>query len=173
MATAGEKQRTLNELLEQGVVLVQLDARRPGVRVPDELKEDMQLRLNFNYRKGKGDLVVNEWGLRETLSFKGRWFAVSVPWSAVYVAHLHGAEPVLFPEDMPEEMIEEALTRMQRAGYSLEELEEKRPQPLWKGREPQPAPAKAPAPAAAKPPEGPAPELAPAGARRGHLRLVK
>jgi stringent starvation protein B len=161
MATANEKFRVVNELVSRGVVLVQLDARRPGVKVPGFLKDDPQLRLNFNHVRGRGDLVVNHWGIRETLQFKGSWFPVSVPWSAVYVAHLHDAEPKVFAEDMPEEMVQEAMERMQRAGRSLEELEEKRPRPLWKERAEEGSATAEPATQSVSSP------------RRGHLRLVK
>jgi stringent starvation protein B len=183
MATGNEKFRFVSEKITQGVVLVQLDARRPGVKVPGFLKDDPMLRLNFNHLKGKGDLVVNAWGIRETLSFKGSWFPVSIPWSAVYIAHLHTDEPKVFAEDMPEEMINRAMEQMQRVGASLEELEEKRPRPVWKTRPPEAAPkpeavsasdgpsaSEAPAPAAQA---EPMPETASVGARRGHLRLVK
>jgi stringent starvation protein B len=179
MATPAEKQRYVAEKITQGVVLIQLDARRPGVKLPGFLKDDPMLRLNFNHLKGKGDLVVNAWGIRETLSFKGSWFPVSVPWSAVYLAHVHGEEePKVFAEDMPEEMIERAMEQMQRVGHSLADLEEKRPRPVWQTRTPE-APAPVPAAAEAAPaasaekPVEPQPEVATAGARRGHLRLVK
>ena len=184
MATAAEKHRFVSEKITQGVVLIQLDARRPGVKVPGFLKEDPMLRLNFNHLKGRGDLVVNAWGIRETLSFKGSWFPVSIPWSAVYIAHLHSDPPKVFAEDMPEEMIERAMEQMQRVGHSLEELEEKRPRSVWKhrtGEAPAGTEAAPQTPAASvaaedEPRPGdrhPPPEPAPVGARRGHLRLVK
>jgi stringent starvation protein B len=134
MATAGEKEQMFKNLLEQGVVMLQFDARRPGVSVPSHLQSDMELRLNFNHRKGKGDLVVNAWGVRETLSFGGRWTPVSVPWEAVYLLTVQGADTIVYPEDLPEEIVQAALAQMQLQGYSLEALEENRPRPLWSAR---------------------------------------
>lgn len=176
MANPQEKQSVLGTLLEKGVVMLHLDARRPGVRVPDYLKNETWLRLNFNHAKGRADLVVNDWGIRETLRFQGAWFPVSVPWSAVFAMSLpeHAEQPTIFAEDLPEEMVEAALARLQREGYSLEELELKRPQPLWTrpGEVPPAAtPAPRPQPAEAEDQQTPPP---PDGEiRRGHLRLVK
>lgn len=179
MATPVEKQSVLGSLVEKGVVMLHLDARRPGVRVPDYLKNETWLRLNFNHAKGRADLVVNDWGVRETLRFQGSWFPVSVPWSAVFAMSLpeQAEQPTIFAEDLPEEMVEAALARLQREGYTLEELELKRPQPLWKDSEAPAAPAPRPQPAvlakddaddAAPPPPPVDGEI-----RRGHLRLVK
>ena len=177
MATPAEKQQSLSTLMEKGVVMLHLDARRPGVRVPEHLKTQSWLRLNFNHQKGKGDIQVNEWGLRETLRFNGQWSAVAVPWSAIFALSLpeQADAPTIFAEDLPEEMVEAALARLQREGASLEELEEKRPVPLWPARPatpvsvaPAPRPEPLPTPIASAPPP-PAPEAP----KRSHLRLVK
>jgi stringent starvation protein B len=174
MGTPADKQSSLNGLVQKGVVMLHLDARRPGVRVPDYLKNQEWLRLNFNHAKGRADLVVNDWGVRETLRFNGAWFPVSVPWSAVFAMSQPDQtdQPTIFPEDLPEEMVEAALARLQREGYSLEELEMNRPQALWsekrKARASHAPAQPAPSEAEATPPAEPTP-----GVRRGHLRLVK
>ena len=87
------------------------------------------------------------------------------------VAQLHEAEPKVFAEDMPEEMVQEAMERMQRAGRGLEELEEKRPRPLWK--EKSPAEERKPEAVAVAAPAVSTASVASTGPRRGHLRLVK
>lgn len=176
MATPAEKQLALSQLMEKGVVMLHLDARRPGVRVPDHLKRESWLRLNFNHSKGKGDLQVNDWGVRETLRFNGQWTPVAVPWSAVFAISLpdQADAPTIFAEDLPEEMVEAALARLQREGRSLEELEEKRPVPLWPARPTTPlsaAPTPPPSPAPAAAPPAPPPEAE--TPKRSHLRLVK
>jgi stringent starvation protein B len=173
MPTQVDKQSCLQELLPKGVVMLHLDARRPGVRVPDYLKTQEWLRLNFNHSKGRADLVVNDWGIRETLRFNGAWFPVSVPWSAVFALSRpdQAEQPSIFAEDLPEEMVEAALARLQKDGYGLEELEMNRPKPLHAKPAPQPSPAAAPQPraeAAPAPPSSNTQEI-----RRGHLRLVK
>ena len=111
---APEKKDRLLAALERGLVMVHLDARRPGVLVPPDLRCESHLRLNLSYRfvihgpHGRpqpSDLSVGEWGLRSTLSFSGRPFTVAVPWSALFaitskVTH----EFWMFPEDMPTEL---------------------------------------------------------------------
>lgn len=191
MATPDEKQAVLDRLVTEGVVMLHLDARRPGVKVPTHLKNEMQLRLNFNHLRGKRDLAINGWGVRESLSFGGIWSQVAVPWSAIYALSAEGKEPLVFPEDLPEEMVEAALARLQREGASAEEAPSSRParsvrpRPAAVAEAPPPAPA-APSVVTAVPSLVPAPEplaaaeesprvesAEPTPARRGHLRLVK
>jgi len=177
MPTPSDKQSSLRDLLPKGVVMLHLDARRPGVRVPDYLKTQEWLRLNFNHSKGRGDLMVNDWGVRETLRFNGAWFPVSVPWSAVFALSIpeQAEQPTIFAEDLPEEMVEAALARLQKEGYGLEELEMKRPQSLWAAKpSPQPVPAPAPSAVAEESASAEVPPPSSSGEiRRGHLRLVK
>src|SRR5450432_3663292 len=63
-----DKKARLLASLERGMTMVHLDARRPGVLVPDHLKKEPQLLLNLSYRFTPPDLTVSEWGLRETLT---------------------------------------------------------------------------------------------------------
>ena len=102
---ASEKKDRLLAALERGLVMVHLDARRPGVLVPPELRCESHLRLHLSYKFVPPDLSVGEWGIRSTLSFSGKRFTVAVPWSALFaitskVTH----EFWMFPEDMPTEL---------------------------------------------------------------------
>ena len=102
---ASEKKDRLLAALERGLVMVHLDARRPGVLVPADLRCESHLRLHLSYKFVPPDLTVGEWGIRSTLSFSGRRFTVAVPWSALFaitskVTH----EFWMFPEDMPVEL---------------------------------------------------------------------
>ncbi len=102
---ASEKKDRLLAALERGLVMVHLDARRPGVLVPPELRCESHLRLHLSYKFVPPDLAVGEWGIRSTLSFSGRRFTVALPWSALFaitskVTH----EFWMFPEDMPAEL---------------------------------------------------------------------
>jgi stringent starvation protein B len=101
-----EKKQRLLQALGQGMVMVHLDARRPGVAVPEALKSEPHLRLNLSYRFDPPDLSVNEWGIRATLSFSGKRFTVAVPWSSLFAMTGHGTKEFwLYPEDMPKELI--------------------------------------------------------------------
>ena len=63
---ASEKKDRLLAALERGMVMVHLDARRPGVIVPTELRCESHLRLHLSYRFDPFDLSVGEWGMRST-----------------------------------------------------------------------------------------------------------
>jgi stringent starvation protein B len=102
---ASEKKDRLLAALELGLVMVHLDARRPGVLVPADLRCESHLRLHLSYKFVPPDLSVGEWGIRSTLSFSSKRFTVAVPWSALFaitskVTH----EFWMFPEDMPAEL---------------------------------------------------------------------
>ena len=155
MATPAEKQAQLEKLLEHGVVMVHLDARQPGVKVPAGLKTEVDSKLNFNHQKGRGDLRVSS-GASETLRFRGEWFPVSVPWCAVYLLAPQGEDPIIFAEDFPEELIERAMVKLQQEGHSLEDLEERRPRSVWANKNPvAPAPQAKPEPVPGASPDEP------------------
>lgn len=104
---AAEKKERLLAVLEQGMVMVHLDARRPGVMVPAALRSEAHLRLNLSYRFDPPDLSVSEWGVRSTLSFSGNRFTVGVPWSALFAITSHGTKEFwMYPDDMPPELVQ-------------------------------------------------------------------
>lgn len=102
-----EKKERLLAALEKGMVMVHLDARRPGVLVPQPLREEAHLRLNISYRFDPPDLSVGEWGVRSTLSFSGSRFTVAIPWSALFAITSHVSKEFwMYPDDMPPELIQ-------------------------------------------------------------------
>jgi stringent starvation protein B len=107
-----DKKSRLLKALDSGMTQVHLDARRPGVLVPKRFLDDHHLVLNISYRFDPPDLTVNDWGVRETLSFGGERFTVGIPWSAVYAIASHVSHDFfMFPEDMPEELLEGAVEK--------------------------------------------------------------
>ncbi len=101
------KKTLCNELLEIGMVMVVVDARRSGVLVPVHLLGDPKLRLNLSFQFG-APLTIEDWGIRATLSFNKSPFDCILPWEAVYVVFSHiRNEPYVFPDDVPEEVLEE------------------------------------------------------------------
>lgn len=104
-----EKKDRVLEALEEGMTQLHLDARRPGVLVPESFRQEHHLVLNVSYRFDPPDLSVSEWGVRQTLSFGGSRFTVGVPWSALYaVASLTTRAFWMFPDDMPQELADSA-----------------------------------------------------------------
>ncbi len=83
------KRQIIERLLGQGMVLVHLDARVPGTRVPEKLGSDPQLRLNLSYRFSSRDLEVGEEWISCTLSFSGMPFRCVLPLRSVYAATSH------------------------------------------------------------------------------------
>ena len=96
-----QKREVLEQLLDEGMVLVTLDARRDDVSVPQHLKCDPQLRLNLSYRFGL-PLDIDDEGVHTTLTFSGQPFECRLPWSSIYlfVSHNNG-KPYLFPNAIP------------------------------------------------------------------------
>ncbi len=114
-----EKKDRLLAALDRGMVMIHLDARRPGVLVPKALQQEMHLRLNLSYKFDPPDLTVSEWGVRCSLSFSGSRFKVAVPWSALFALTSHiTSENWLYPDDMPPELIEAAIAHAKTAAPS-------------------------------------------------------
>jgi len=113
---APEKKQRLLDALDRGLVMLHLDARRPGVLVPETLRDEFHLRLNVSYRFDPPDLAVGEWGVRCTLSFGGRRFKVGIPWSALFAITSHVTQEFwMYPDDMPAEVIQQSLAAAQKA----------------------------------------------------------
>ncbi len=95
------KRASLERLLEHGMVMVHVDARRPGVRVPAALRGDPQLRLNLSYRFATHDLSVSDDYVRCTLSFQGVPFYCELPLGAVFAiaSHVTG-DALVWPETL-------------------------------------------------------------------------
>jgi stringent starvation protein B len=103
-----EKKARLLAALDKGMVMIHLDARRPGVIVPPSLRSETHLRLNLSYRFDPPDLTVGEWGVRSTLSFSGSRFTVAVPWSALFAITCHVTKEFwMYPDDMPAELLQQ------------------------------------------------------------------
>lgn len=151
-ATPTGKRELLESLLEKGMVMVVLDARRPGVSVPAHLARDPQLRLNLSWRFGFL-MELDAWGVKATLTFGGSPFTCRLPWTAIYamVSHASKDEQFIFPGELPEELQRLAAGELDDEDEAAEEGPE----------------------ASGEPVEGKSPAEPPAVARRGHLAVVE
>jgi stringent starvation protein B len=164
-----DKKERLLAALDQGMVMIHLDARRPGVLVPASLKGEAHLRLNLSYRFDPPDLTVGEWGVRCTLSFSGSRFTVAVPWSALFAIASHVTKEFwMYPDDMPPELLQQPATARPPQPVPVVPVAAERPRTFLRevpsvgertGESPE------------VPPEEPKDD--PPTPRRGHLRLVK
>jgi stringent starvation protein B len=106
-ASAPDKRRTFEGLLERGPVLVHVDARRADVTVPPRFRADPSLVLRFGYQLSPAipDLEIDDTGISGTLTFGGSPFHCVLPWPAVYAAMVDGEQRgSVWPEDVPEDV---------------------------------------------------------------------
>ena len=96
----------IRDRIEQGLVVVTFDTRRPGVRVPEQYRGIPQLHLSFSSRFRIDDFAYDEAGVRATLSFDNEDSFCDVPWSAVYAMSCETAhERHVFTESFPQELL--------------------------------------------------------------------
>jgi stringent starvation protein B len=161
------KQLLLEKLLDMGMVMVILDARKPGVVVPPSLAADAQLRLNLSHRFPT-PISIDIWGVKAVLTFNGVPFECRLPWEAVYVVFSHtSGDPFVFPDDVPAEAFAAVADAMNNPPEPPA-APSRRPPALRIVTETQNE--SAPAPTIEPPAEPPVP---PTPNRRGHLRVVK
>ncbi len=108
------KQTFITEILEEGPVLLHVDARRDGVSVPDRLKVDPRLVLRFGHGLAPAitDLTLNDDEISGTLTFGGVPFHCTLPWPAVYAAVSEvSQQAMVWPDDVPLEVLDEMARR--------------------------------------------------------------
>jgi len=102
-----ERQSQMLKLLQFGTVMIFVDSRHPDVVVPEHLKGDFQLRLNFDYAYEVDDFRVLPDRLEASLSFNQKNFFCVIPFKAVYLLVSHSIQHgVLFTQSVPIEMLE-------------------------------------------------------------------
>ncbi len=148
------KEQVMVELLKDAWVYVQLDPRREGVELPEFLRQEPRLVLQYGYNMPIPiqDLVVDGQGIKATLSFRRVAHATVIPWSAVFAITDGEQRGCLWEADLPADLNLEA-----ELGKNTEARADK-PAP-----KPEPSP---PAPALGRPG---APGKKP---RPSHLKLV-
>lgn len=129
--TPAHKRACLEALLENGMVMVQLDASRDGVDVPPHLAGNATLRLNLSLAFQLDTFEIDDDGVRANLSFQGVRHLCVMPWAAVYAVLQHGTERmIVFPDDVPEEAAEEWEAAMAARKREAELGEAEAPRPV-------------------------------------------
>ncbi len=102
------KREVMLALLERAEARVHLDARRAGVVLPDRLRGDGHVRLDYGYglQPPIPDLLIDDEGIHATLSFSRVPFATFVPWSAVYLIADFDGNGAVWQEDIPTDLLE-------------------------------------------------------------------
>lgn len=91
-----EKLEAFKQGLEQGIIMITLDATQDKVSVPSQFSKSVHLSLNYSYQYQLPDFAFDEEGVSATLSFDEGYFYCLVPWEAVYRI---GTQ--IWPEDLP------------------------------------------------------------------------
>ena len=95
-----DKREAVEAALKFGEARIIVDARQPGVIVPENLRQaDLVLKLSHRY--DPPDLETSDRGITCTLSFDRRRFCVTVPWAALYV--VRGTDEVVTVWPAPDE----------------------------------------------------------------------
>ncbi len=105
-----DKREVVDELLVSGAVLVHVDACSPDVCVPDRFRTDAKLVLRFGYSLSPSvpDLVVDDDGMRGTLTFGGVPHHCVLPWCSIYaVVSDTNSRGLVWPDDVPDDVIGE------------------------------------------------------------------
>ena len=104
-----------------------IDSRHKGVSVPENLKNDFQLRLNYDYSYQIADFQVFGDRVEASLSFNHRNYFCVVPFEAVYLMVSHTSQhAVLFLHSVPVEMLD-YFSKEAKKQEKIQEQKDKRP----------------------------------------------
>lgn len=101
---ASDKRQVVESLLQQGPLLVHIDARHDDVCVPPKLRGNasLVLRLGHGLKPPIYDLVVDDDGISATLTFGASPSHCKLPWNRIYATVLVGAaQGMVWPQDIP------------------------------------------------------------------------
>jgi hypothetical protein len=111
------KKDVVIELLEHATVFVHLDPRAEAVRVPPWFKRQPQLvlQIGLNMQVPIPDLEVDDEGLSCTLSFNRSPFLCVIPWSSVFALVDDRRQGMVWPDDVPPELNQQAQQQAKQA----------------------------------------------------------
>lgn len=98
----------MEALLAKAEAQVHLDARRPGVRLPERFLGQGNLRLDYGYHFTPPipDLRFDDEGIHATLSFNRMPFQTFVPWSAVFLVADFDGNGAVWQDDIPQDVLD-------------------------------------------------------------------
>lgn len=107
-----DKEERLLAALDQGMVMIHLDARQTGAIARSGFAAGRgACRLSLSYRFDRYDLTVGEWGDALYAELLGSRFG-GVPWSALFAITSHVTkESWMYMEDMPPELLQQPIAR--------------------------------------------------------------
>jgi stringent starvation protein B len=108
------KREFIGELLDEGPVLLHVDARGEGVSVPERLRDDAKLVLRFGFGLSPAitDLELDDEVISGTLTFGGVPHFCVLPWPSVYaVVSETSRQAMVWPDDVPAEVLHQMSER--------------------------------------------------------------
>ncbi|MFO0573790.1 MAG: ClpXP protease specificity-enhancing factor SspB [Polyangia bacterium] len=101
-----EKRQILLELLKDAWVYVHLDPRRDGVALPDFLRQEPRVVLQYGYNMPVpiADLTIDEEGIKATLSFRRTPWSTVIPWHAVFALSDGEERHFVWEADVPADL---------------------------------------------------------------------
>ncbi|MCS6915777.1 MAG: hypothetical protein RMK29_15695 [Myxococcales bacterium] len=101
-----DKREFLLHLLEDAWVLVHLDPRHPEVKLPEYLRQQPHLILQYGYNMPVPivDLQIDDRGISATLSFQRTAHATFVPWAAVFAMADGDRRGYVWEKDVPKDL---------------------------------------------------------------------
>jgi hypothetical protein len=81
-------QRRYGEMLDAcrragAIENISVSASAPGVILPEYLQDEDVVRLNLVVGRDTREVLLDEWGIRCDLTFRGRRFSCAFPWQSV------------------------------------------------------------------------------------------
>lgn len=124
-------------LLERSSVHLHLDPRAAGVVVPSGFKKQPQLvlQVGLNMPVPIHDLRLDEAGMSCTLSFNRSPFYCVVPWGSVYAMVGDDGRGMVWPDDVPPEVEQQARGREGEAVAAKKATVKRAPDPDARSRE--------------------------------------
>ena len=103
-------------------VLLHMDSRRSGVKVPDSLAGNYSLTLKLSYLfQGKTTHDAN--GIVSFLKFGSDYFECIIPWASIWGITDSSGKNQVWPDDLPQELLIEytkrAFTELTNTGKAL------------------------------------------------------
>ncbi|MCB0358849.1 MAG: hypothetical protein KDD44_04415 [Bdellovibrionales bacterium] len=162
MADVQAKRDKFDEFWSGDHILVHLDARHDDVRVPEHLGGESALTLKLS-AFFQGEITHDEQQIVAYLKFGGAYEKCVIPWEAVWGMTSDKQEQVIWPEDLPREVVLK-IAREQFAALGDKIFKRRRPASQDDNASPAPKPVASTAPEESTEPEN---------KKRGHLRLIK
>ncbi|MCB0333114.1 MAG: hypothetical protein KDD55_06415 [Bdellovibrionales bacterium] len=103
-----DKSKLLDTLLDGDHVMIHLDARAPGVDIPEHLGRNHDLTLKIS-RRFRGRLELTENQIETELLFNEGYYPCTIPFAALWGVTDENGESKIWPYSTPKELLESIL----------------------------------------------------------------